>query len=167
MTQKTQTPLIAWPSLALQSWLFIGALCVSALMLWLFPAFIDHAALQINLSAWKCLLVGFVAVSLVPLACFFLAISVIGLPLALLAAMAFLILIYLSKLGVGLALGAIILRQRAQGLKAFPAVGFGLVILYLAAGSGLLGTIIWFGIVCLGLGAVVVAYFAGRSATAS
>lgn len=163
---ETGRHLISWPSLAMQSWLFIGALAVSALMLLLFPAFIENVSLQINRSAWKCLAVGFATICLVPLACFFLAVSVIGLPLALLAAATFLILIYLSKIMVGLALGAFITRHRAQGMKAFPAMGLGLVILYLAAGSGLLGTIVWFVIACLGVGAMVTAYFAGRPTAA-
>lgn len=165
VTKEARRPFFSWSSLAIQSWFFIGALGAGALMLFLFPAFIENGARQINSSAWKCLLVGFVAACLIPLACFFLALSVIGLPIALLSAAFFVILSYVSKITVALVIGNFIIRRKAQGIKAFPAMGLGLVFLYLAAGAGLLGVIIGFLIVCLGLGGMITGYLSRRSAS--
>lgn len=157
-------PIISWPSLIMQSWLFVGAFCVGALILFLFPAFADETACQIQNSFWKCALVGFVLVCLVPMACFFLAISLIGAPLALLTMMFFMILTYLSKIVVALVIGGLIVRRRQIGMKALPALGLGLVLLYVAAGTGLAGIIAWFLVVCLGLGGMSAAYLARRTA---
>lgn len=155
-------PIISWPSLFMQSWLFLGALCVGALMLFLFPVFADESAAQIQNSFWKCMAAGFVAVCLIPFVCFFLAISLIGLPLAVLIAASFFILTYLSKIVVALMIGFLIIRRRQTGLKAFTALGLGLVLLYLAAGAGLSGIIVWFLTVCLGTGGLIFAFLARR-----
>ena len=155
-------PLISWPSLLMQLWLFLGALCVGALMLFLLPGFTEESAAHIQNSFWKCMAVGFVAVCLAPMACFFLAISLIGLPLALLAAASFFILTYLSKIAVALMVGALIIRRNPTGLKAFTALGLGLVLLYLVAGAGLSGILIWFLIVCLGIGGMLSTLLARR-----
>lgn len=165
ISKTERKPLISWPSLFLQSWLFIGALCVGALMLFLFPAFLNESAARIQNSFWKCMAVGFVAICLVPMACFFLAISLVGLPLALLTAMAFTALSYLCKIIVALVIGTLITRRKLQGPKMFPVMGLGLVILYAAAGSGLAGSIVSFLIVCLGLGGMIFVFLARRTAS--
>lgn len=166
ITPATRRPLIAWPSLLLQFWLYISALGVGALALGLLPAFLEDSAHQIRNSAWKSLLIGFIGVGLAPLVCIFLAISIIGLPLAILAAMFFWIMIYLSKFTVALALAALIFRRKVYGIRAFPVMSLGLALLYLAAGTGLLGALIWFLIVCLGLGGMISAYSAKRPGSA-
>jgi len=166
ISKAERKSLISWPSLFLQSWLFIGALCVGALMLFLFPAFLNESAAQIQTSPWKCMAAGFVAICLVPMACFFLAISLVGLPLALLTALTFTVLSYLCKIIVALVIGALIVRNRHQGFKAFPAMGLGLVLLYAAAGAGLAGSIVSFLIVCLGLGGIILAAIARRTISA-
>jgi len=163
ISKAERKQLISWPSLFLQSWLFAGALCVGALMLFIFPAFLNESAVQIQNSLWKCMAVGFVAVCLVPTACFFLAISLVGLPLALLTAMAFTVLSYLCKIIVALFIGTLITRRKLQGPRMFPVMGLGLVLLYAAAGSGLAGSIVSFMIVCLGLGGMILASFARRT----
>jgi cytoskeletal protein CcmA (bactofilin family) len=162
IAKAERKPLVSWPSLFFQSWLFAGALCVGALALFLFPAFLNESVAQVQGSTWKCLAVGFVFVCLVPMSCFFLAISLVGLPLAILAAMIFAILAYLSKIIVALFIGSLIIRSRHTGFKAFPAMGLGLLLLYAAAGSGLAGSIVSFLIVCLGMGGIVLAAFARR-----
>jgi hypothetical protein len=144
----------------MQAWFFLGALGAGALTLFLFPAFTEECAVSIRHSFWKCLAVGFAAVCLAPFACFFLAISLIGLPLAAVAGAAFFILAYLSKIMVALTLGMLMLRRRPAGFKAFPAMGLGLVVLYLAAGAGLSGLIVWFLTVCLGVGGMFSVFFA-------
>lgn len=166
ISKAERKPLISWPSLFLQSWLFIGALCVGALMLFFFPVFLNESAAQIKNSFWKCMAVGFVAICLVPFVCFFLAISLVGLPLAILTALTFTVLSYLCKIIVALVIGALIVRNRHQGFKAFPAMGLGLVLLYAAAGSGLAGSIVSFLIVCLGQGGIILALLARRTVSA-
>jgi len=156
--------LISWPSILMQSWFFLGAICVGTLMLVIFPGFTDESARQVQASFWKCMFTGFIAVSLAPMACFFLAISIIGLPLASLIAMSLLILTYLSKITVALMLGTFIVRRRNAGFKALPVLGLGLALLYLITGAGLLGVIFWFLIVCLGIGGMIFAGIEKRNA---
>lgn len=154
--------LFSWPSLIMQAWLFLGAMCAGAFLLFLFPVFVDEAAAQIRNMFWKSLLVGFVMVCLVPMACFFLAVSLIALPLAALLAASLMILIYISKIFVGLMVGALIVRRKPFGLKAFPVMGLGLALLYAVAGAGLSGIIASFLIVCLGMGGMTLAFLARR-----
>ena len=166
LKQEQGRKLFSWPSLMMQAWLFFGAMCVGAFVLFLFPAFVDESAAQIRNSFWKSMLVGFVMVGLVPMACFFLAVSLIALPLAMLMAASLMILMYTSKILVGLMIGMLIVRRRPAGLKAFPVMGLGLALLYAAAGAGLSGAIVSFFIICLGLGGMTLACLARRSVPA-
>lgn len=166
VTKAKPRPLISWPSILVQSWFFLGAICVGALMLALFPGFMDESARQIQTSFWKCMFAGFIAVSLAPMVCIFLAISLVGLPLALLIGMALLIMTYTSKIAVALMLGSLIVRRRIPGFKALPVLGLGLALLYLITGAGLLGMIFWFLVVCLGIGGMIFAVLAQRSSSA-
>ncbi len=155
-------PLISWPSFLMQSWLLAGALGAGALLLFLFPVFLDESAVQLQNSFWKCMAVGFIAVCLVTVACFFLVISLVGLPLAVLVATVFMVLAYLAKIIVALFVGALITRRKFRGPKMFPIMGLGLVLLYAAAGSGLAGSIVSFLVACLGLGGMILASIARR-----
>lgn len=156
-------PLISWPSILAQSWFFLGALCVGALMLGVLPGFTGESARQIQTSFWKCMFAGFIAVCLAPMVCLFLGISCVGLPLALMIAMALTLLAYTSKIIVALMLGTVIIRRRSPAIKALPVMGLGLALLYLITGAGLLGMIFWFLIVCLGIGGMIFAALAQRT----
>ena len=161
--KEGRKPLTSWPSVFYQTWLFTGALCVGALMLFLFPVFLNESVAQIQSAPWKCTAVGFVAACLVPMSCFFLAISFVGLPLALLAAMIFTVVCYISKIVVALFIGLLITRSRRRGFMAFPIMGLGLVLLYAVAGSGLAGSIVSFLIVCIGMGGIILAALTRRT----
>lgn len=166
VSKAERTPIISPPSLLIQSWFFTGALLAGALLLLLFPVYLNESASQIKISFWKCLLTGFIAACLVPLLCVFLTISCVGLPLALLIASAFLILAYAGKFAVAMALGAIIIRQNSHGIRVLPRMAVGLVILYLVAGMGLAGMVIAFLIACLGTGAMINTGMARRTSSA-
>jgi hypothetical protein len=83
-----------------------------------------------------------------------LAITLVGLPASLLLLMAYLAAIYLSQIWVGAFLGQMLLKP-AGATKSDWLLGLllGLLILTVVRFVPYLGTLIHFGVICLGLGA--------------
>lgn len=140
----------------IQLWLFAAALLVGAVFFWLFPAVGQQAVAQLMNSFWKCLLVGFFVLALSPMICLLAAVSLVGLPLSLLIGIVVVLLLYLSKLLVAVYVGRLGPRGR-DSTRLLGPFFIGLLVLYLGASAGVLGVILWFGIVCAGTGALVLA----------
>jgi hypothetical protein len=84
---------------------------------------------------------------------------VIGLPLGATVFAVFLVLVYLSKIVVGLVVGGILLRRRGPQPfgRAFTALAVGLVLLYFLTAPPILGVVVWFVVVVAGMGGLVLA----------
>lgn len=141
-------------SVVVQLWLFAAALVVGAIFFWLFPQVGQQAVAHLALSFWKCLLVGFFVLALSPMVCLLAAISLVGLPFSLLVMTALGMLMYLSKLVVAVYIGRLGLfgRWNARFVWVFF---LGLLLLYIGASAGVVGIIVWFLIVCAGMGSLV------------
>lgn len=91
--------------------LFVGVLLVS-----LFPEFMRRISVVDVVNQGRAIITGVLALILTPVIMILLLISIIGAPAALILGALYLILIYLSKVIVGIALGVYIFR-RLQGQK--------------------------------------------------
>ncbi|MBN1268300.1 MAG: hypothetical protein JXB04_01825 [Kiritimatiellae bacterium] len=143
--------------LSIQSFFFVGAFLAGIAWIGLFPGTSGRAVRQLRQAGWRSLLAGFVAFGLLPMAAVFLLFTIIGIPLSLVLATAYVLLLYLSKMVAALGLGAVLLRRRGPQPfgQAVAALGLGLLVLYGLALVPTAGTLVWFIATLLGLGGLV------------
>ncbi|HEY7066883.1 MAG TPA: hypothetical protein VII06_35790 [Chloroflexota bacterium] len=141
-------------------WL-VGSLIVGVLLVHFLPGLAAGTAAQVRDHPLPSFGVGVLALFIVPAALFFVAITFIGLPLAFLGGLAYLAGMYLGWLLLGLALGALLVdlvrRGRVQVRAVDPKwlVVLGIVVLYVLTHVPLLGGLVGFVALCLGLGALL------------
>jgi len=133
-------------------WLAASVL-VGWLILLLFPDFFQASTHAVG-SGWRSLGLGIAILAGVPVAMILLAFTLVGLPASLMLLMAYLAAIYLAKIWVGAFLGQILLKP-AAATKSDWMLGLllGLLILTVVRFVPYLGTLVHFGVICLGLGA--------------
>ncbi|MEK7513262.1 MAG: hypothetical protein AAB580_00040 [Patescibacteria group bacterium] len=118
--------------LALRVISFFGVLLTGLVILWLFRIPVVAAAEKINLKFIPSLGWGLIIVFVTPPALFLLAITGIGLPLAILGGLLFLIDLYVAKIFASLALGKALQRYFNWQKLSVPATfSIGLVVYYL------------------------------------
>jgi cytoskeletal protein CcmA (bactofilin family) len=140
-------------------WL-IGSIIAGVLLVHFLPRFAAGAAAQVREHPWPTFGIGILALFVIPAAALLAAITLIGLPLSFVAGLSYLIALYAGWLVLGLAVGQLLYglaRRRADTLRAGPEwlVVLGLLVLYVVTHVPLLGGLITFVTLSLGLGALV------------
>lgn len=130
---------------------FVSSLVLGLLLLWLFPATVQAIVESLYQRPLSVLGAGVLAFILIPLIAFVLLLVVIGIPLALILWVLYLIALYLSKIFVFLAIGQLILKNVARGW----ALALGLVIYEILAIVPFIGPFIVFLTILFGLGMIV------------
>ena len=144
-------------------WL-VGLLIAGVVLVALFPAFTTEAAETLYRRPGRSGLVGLGWTILLPVAAVIAAVTIIGLPLALLGVAAWLIVVFLGDLPVALWLGKKILGQRAKPGRSgaiFSVLVGGLVLVVLAL-VPVLGTLVLFAAAIFGAGAILIRMNAAR-----
>ena len=127
---------------------------------------------RISLSTMRALLssggIGFLIAFATPVAAIILAITMIGIPIALLVAVLWLLGLYLAKIVIAKCIGSAILGARDNGLSStiLPLL-LGLVIVIIAVNLPYIGGILNFLLMLMGLGALVMAVYRMRPAGVS
>ncbi|MFQ5528438.1 MAG: zf-HC2 domain-containing protein [Thermoanaerobaculia bacterium] len=143
-----------------------GAFIVGALLLWLAPGLFGHSFGSAGAGFGRAG-IGFLVLLATPVALLIAAVTLVGLPLALLGALAFLAALYLSKIFVADWLGRRFTASDGSRPKVFLALLVGLVALTVAGALPWIGGWIKFAVLLLGLGMLSMRLFeAGRSASA-
>ncbi len=133
----------------------IGAFIVGSLILALSPVASVAAADTARSRPWISILVGFIILVAVPIALVIIAITIIGLPLALILLAAYLIMLYIANILAGFAIGRWIFdRARRPNVSLFLALLVGLVVLWILTAIPVLGGLIGFIALLIGLGAL-------------
>jgi cytoskeletal protein CcmA (bactofilin family) len=141
-------------------WL-VGSIILGVLLVHYLPGFAEGAAAQVQEHPLPCLGLGFLALCVAPAALFFVALTLIGLPIAFLGGLAYLAGLYLGWLLLGLALGAWLVALARRGRGALPTIDprwlvvLGLVVLYVVTHLPFIGGLASFLALCLGLGALL------------
>jgi cytoskeletal protein CcmA (bactofilin family) len=130
-----------------------AAMLVGWLILVLFPGFFQASAQEVG-AGWRSLVLGIAVLAGVPLAVLLLAVTLVGLPASIILLTAYLVAIYLSKIWVGAYLGRMLLKPVGT-TKSDWMLGLlmGLAILTVVRYIPYVGTLVHFGVICLGLGA--------------
>src|SRR6266581_7701828 len=112
--------------------------------------------------------VGFIAAIAVPVALLVTCILVITIPFVLIALALFVLLIYLAKMPVAVAIGSRILKALGRAEPSvFQGLAVGIPVLYLLFAIPLLGKLLWFGCIFAGLGAILLGAWTYRQARRS
>jgi hypothetical protein len=130
-----------------------SAMLVGWVVLVMFPGFFQASTQAVG-AGWRSFGLGIAVLAGVPLVMILIAITVVGLPASLMLLALYLAAIYLSQIWVGAFLGQILLKP-SVATKSDWLLGLllGLLILTIVRFIPYLGTLVHFGVVCLGLGA--------------
>jgi cytoskeletal protein CcmA (bactofilin family) len=138
----------------------VAALFTGLVFSLIFPRYTGNAVHLLNTSRKACLFIGFAALFLIPLFAFLLFFTFIGLPLSILLLFAYFMLLYLSKIIVGLWLGAFIVRRKQLSKRClFSTLAIGLIIIYALTAFTAINLIVNILIVMFGLGAMLLSLF--------
>ena len=135
---------------------YLGAILVGIPFVALFPLAAGNAVRSIRLHPWRSLLSGALTLFLAPSVCALLFVTVIGIPLALVALLFLLLLLYLSHIVVALCIGHFFTgRGRPQTLPlVLRSLAIGLFCIYFFSAIPPLSSWIVLPVVVLGLGAL-------------
>ncbi|OGM12392.1 hypothetical protein A2W13_01990 [Candidatus Woesebacteria bacterium RBG_16_36_11] len=138
---------------------FIGALIVGLLYLKLFAKYFTQTASIVSKSFWKSMGIGFlVTIALIP-GMIILLITVIGIPLAGLAFLVFLLYSYLAKIIVGLTFGDLISKQLKWKMTTFWSFALGLLVIDILRFIPKVGFLVTLVVLWIGLGALTLRMF--------
>ncbi|MHB0997713.1 MAG: bactofilin family protein [Armatimonadota bacterium] len=129
---------------------------VGVLLIALAPRIVASTADRVIASPWISLLIGFIALIVVPALIAFIFITIIGIPLALILSAMYFIMLYISRIFVGVAVGRWITgRLGKPQMSQYLNLLIGLVILAIISAIPFLGGLISFVVLLLGLGALL------------
>lgn len=145
----------------------IAAVAFGAVLLALFPIRTQGAADRVRASFLKSLGLGVLVLIGAPIATILLAITIVGIPLAIAVLLVYMILLYAAAVFTALALGQYILsRSRDRVPQPFGSMILGLVILAVVSLIPFLGWLVKLAAVLVGLGGFLISWWTTRAATA-
>ena len=148
------------PNLTAHFMFGLAALVTGLVFIGLFPRYSGGSFHALNTSRGICMLIGFAALFMLPITAFILLFTFIGTPLSILLFLFYLILLYLSKIIVALALGSALLRRKEfNKQKAAAPLALGLLIIYALTAFVAASMLINILIVIIGLGALLIGLF--------
>lgn len=138
----------------------IAALLTGLVFCSVFPRYTAGALHLLRTARTTCLLTGVAALLLIPIIAFLLLFTFVGLPLSILLIFFYCILLYLSKIVVGLWFGALILRRKELSKRNLAGtLAAGLLIIYALTAFTAISTVAGLLVCFFGLGALLLALF--------
>lgn len=111
------------------AWWYLGSLVVGAIMIALWRRFMGDVSATITRSSLKTLGIGALFLICLPIAAVAVALTLIGVPVAIMIALVWVVLLYLSNIFVGLALGEWLLARLRKGVAPRPFIALTLGLL--------------------------------------
>lgn len=131
---------------------FLSLLVIGSLLLWALPVFMKNASEAITKQPLQSLGIGFLVLILVPMVAVVLMMTVIGLPLGLVVLLGYFFILYISKVFVAIAVGVRILGHKQNR---YLSMALGLLILSVVLLIPVLGGLVDFVVMLLGVGAAI------------
>lgn len=157
--QKTAPKLFNAVALALSFGAFLGSLLVAFIYYKLFGKHFTDTSVLVSNSFWKSLGIGFlVTIALIP-GMIILLITMVGIPVAGLTFLIFLIYSYLAKIVVGAVLGMWIFKKINIKASVYGACAFGLLTIFVVSRIPFIGGLFGFVVFLAGLGALTLQTF--------
>ncbi len=162
-TIPQKQPLFSTAKLMSRGLWFLAALMAGIPFIALFPLTTAMASQLARTSPWKCLWVGFLSSGALPIFGFMCISSIIGVPLGALILASWGVLVYLSRIIVGLLIGTLILRSTQTSIgRILLAMALGLAIIYLASLFPAIGMPLQLAVIWIGMGALLLALLRKR-----
>ena len=156
-------PLFSAERLTSRALWFMAAFLAGIPFIALFPMTTAMASQLIRKELWKCMLLGFLVSGALPVFGLICLSSIIGIPLGALAMASWGIMLYLSRIIVGLVLGTAILRSsRTSFSRVLLAMLLGLGLIYFTTLIPSIGISIQIAVVWLGMGSLILAMLRKR-----
>ena len=151
---EKKAPSSAW-KFTVWAWRFLAILLIGIIFVALAPAGVSGAADRATGAFWRSLLIGLVMLVVIPVVCFVIALTLIGLPIALILLISYLILLYFSNVFAALAIGKWLFAKfgRPQ-MSLYLDLLVGLLILWLLIAIPYVGGLIHFIAILLGIGSM-------------
>ena len=135
---------------------YLWLLLIGIISLILAPELTQKISDDISVKPLKNLLWGLLFLIVTPIVAVLLLITIIGIPLSLILLVIYIILVYISRIYVGLWVGQYVLRKLNQETKSrVIAMALGLIIVVIGINLPIIGGLIHFVIILLGLGAII------------
>ncbi|MCF7849044.1 MAG: polymer-forming cytoskeletal protein [Kiritimatiellales bacterium] len=153
------TPLTAGNLISHFVW-YVAAVFAGLPFLALFPLTSALASQTARKSPWRCLWVGALASIVLPVFGFMCIFSIIGLPLGCLMLAFWGMLVYVSRIIVGLVLGAIMLRRKNNSfLQILMTLSAGLFVIYVGLALPVINISVFLMVTWIGMGALLIGLF--------
>lgn len=148
-------------------WAFISALVVALVMLLLFPSMFKSAHKNLVKNPWRVARKGVIALILAVPLTGLLAVTIVGIPLALVIIACWLIAIYLAKFYVAYSLGSTMLAklkpQKDKKTATYMALVIGIALYYVARMIPVIGWPVRFIVAAVGMGMMISLYSRPKS----
>ncbi|MGB2696748.1 MAG: polymer-forming cytoskeletal protein [Candidatus Zixiibacteriota bacterium] len=157
--EKKKKEFLTTSSVVLKSLLFLACIVTGVFLIIISRNYVQAAQKNVFESFLKSLGLGFILMICIPIAIIVLLATVIGIPLALITLFVYLVLFYISKIFVGIAVGNKILTGFAKDKEA-PlgwSLILGLILLTILTNIPYVGILIYIIIVFTGFGAAILA----------
>lgn len=118
-------------SLMVAFYMFASVLLLLIVLAALFPSAYKESAARVGTSPWTTILIGFVALVTMPILLLFVAFTIIGLPIALLLGMLWLVVLMLSGSFSSYYIGSLLLKKQKNAIVIMLAGGTLLLVLYI------------------------------------
>jgi hypothetical protein len=135
---------------------FISSLIVGILLISLLPVYSQKVNDAIRGKFWLSLLVGLVAAIVIPIVTIILFVTVIGIPFAIFLIFVYGIVIYISKLFVAYAAGAMISKKANWNINSIWSFVIGLVLYYVVGFIPVIGGLMKLAVLLTGIGALII-----------
>lgn len=146
-------------------WWLAAGIVLGAVLLALFPAATGAAVATVRDSFWLSFGVGLVALVATPLLCLLVAITLVGIPLAVAVFLVYLVLLHIAGVFTALALGEWVLQRfRRPSVHPLLVLALGLLILGILMLIPFVGAIVVLVAVATGLGAFLMSWWRRREA---
>lgn len=161
--EPRSAPAFSMERLASRAMWFLAAFMAGVPFIAFFPMTTAMASQLAKKAPWKCLFVGLLASGALPIIGIMCISSIIGIPLGALALASWGIMLYLSRIIVGLVIGTYILRSGGTSIsRVLLAMAIGLATIYLATLVPAIGVPVQIAVVWLGMGALILALLQKR-----
>lgn len=134
---------------------FFTTLIVGLLLIKLFPKYIKRSKEILDKELPKAFLRGSIAMFVIPLVLILLMITIVGIPLALIGALVFVIYLYVGRIFALVAIGSYILRKMKTNESLSMSFLLGLIVYFFLGFIPVIGGILTFIVTLVGLGTAV------------
>ncbi len=168
LAEKKEDEGYTFGSFVWDAWWYLGSLALGVILLVLFRPYLVNIAASISQSSAKTLGLGALFLICLPIAAIAVALTLIGIPAAVLILLLWMVLLYLADIFVGLALGDWILRRLRKGSapRPFYAMALGLLLVTILCNLPMIGWLVGIVIAAFAMGGFFVAAYDLRSRSA-